>query len=151
MAKKKPAEAAAKITRPEKNEPAENAAPVGTPVDLSGLTLKEEFDLYSGQDDSGSENNEGGETAARGAKYQSKKQAARSSIEVTAELADASEVSEIQEAIGKLYTVEAVAAALGTTTRTVLQKLRDGKLKGVKIGGNWKIPIDALKKFVNAE
>jgi excisionase family DNA binding protein len=122
-----------------------------TEVDLSELTLKEKYDRYSGQNGGGSENNEDEETAAGGTKYQSKKQAARSSVEVTAELADAAEVSEIQEAIGKLYTVEAVAAALGTTTRTVLQKLRDGKLKGVKIGGNWKIPIDALKKFVNAE
>ena len=35
--------------------------------------------------------------------------------------------------------------------RTLLQYVKDGKIKVVKIGGKWKISEENLKKFINGE
>ena len=83
--------------------------------------------------------------------YVSPKDEARSSREATAAMANPVNVASIREQLGEFYAVEDVAAALGVTTRTVLQKLRDGALKGVKIGGGWRISINALRRFMEAD
>jgi excisionase family DNA binding protein len=83
--------------------------------------------------------------------YPTVREAARSSVEGAVLAADPERVAELTAALGRFYSVEDVAAALGITTRTVLQKLRDGKLEGVKLGNNWKISLTALKKFMNVD
>lgn len=51
----------------------------------------------------------------------------------------------------RLYTLTEVEPILGVTHRTLLTYIKDGKLKGVKIGGKWKVSEDNLKKFINGE
>lgn len=48
-----------------------------------------------------------------------------------------------------LRSVEYVAKVLDFEEATVRQWLRQGKLKGVKVGGVWKIPQVELVRFVN--
>jgi len=49
----------------------------------------------------------------------------------------------------KLYTPEEVAAVLKVKPRTVMEWLRKGKLKGVKIGGKlWRIKESDLQTFI---
>ncbi len=45
----------------------------------------------------------------------------------------------------KLYTVEDVANRTGLTDRTIRNYLRDGKLKGKKIGGQWRFTVDDIE------
>jgi excisionase family DNA binding protein len=51
----------------------------------------------------------------------------------------------------KVYSLTEIEPILGVTHRTLLTYIKDGKLKGVKIGGKWKISADNLKKFINGE
>ncbi|MBQ7102826.1 MAG: helix-turn-helix domain-containing protein [Anaerotignum sp.] len=55
-----------------------------------------------------------------------------------------------QEAI-KVYTLQEIEPILGVSYRTLLQYVNSGRLKGVKIGKNWKISEENLKKFINGE
>jgi excisionase family DNA binding protein len=41
--------------------------------------------------------------------------------------------------------------ALGTTKFTIQRYIREKKLYAVKIGGVWKIPAEALKRFLSGE
>jgi len=52
--------------------------------------------------------------------------------------------------VEKLYTPGQVAETLGLSIRTVREWLRQGKLKGVKIGsrGDWRVPESELDKFI---
>lgn len=45
----------------------------------------------------------------------------------------------------KLYTVEDVANRTGLTDRTIRNYLKDGKLKGKKIGGQWRFTVDDIE------
>ena len=49
----------------------------------------------------------------------------------------------------KLYTVEVIANMLSLTTRTIRNYLKDGILKGRKIGGQWRFTEDDLKNFMD--
>lgn len=51
----------------------------------------------------------------------------------------------------KLYTLKEVAELLKVTERTLLTYLKDKKLKGVKIGGKWRISEENLTNFVNGK
>jgi len=51
----------------------------------------------------------------------------------------------------KVYSLTEIEPILGVTHRTLLTYIKDGKLKGVKIGGKWKISADNLKKFINGD
>ena len=62
-------------------------------------------------------------------------QAARSSVEVTRTLASQSAIGEINELIGRIYSIEEIAAALQVTTRAVQGYLKAGKRRGVKVAG----------------
>jgi excisionase family DNA binding protein len=42
----------------------------------------------------------------------------------------------------------AVAAYLGVSVPTVYRLLRNKKLKGVKVGGQWRISTEALRQFL---
>ena len=50
-----------------------------------------------------------------------------------------------------VYTLTELEPVLGVTHRTLLQYVKDGKLKAVKIGGKWKVSEDNLRKFINGE
>ncbi len=45
----------------------------------------------------------------------------------------------------KLYTVEDVAQRTGLTDRTIRNYLKDGRLKGKKIGGQWRFTADDIE------
>ena len=51
----------------------------------------------------------------------------------------------------KVYSLTEIEPILGVTHRTLLTYIKDGRLKGVKIGGKWKVSGENLKKFVNGE
>lgn len=50
----------------------------------------------------------------------------------------------------KLYTVEQAAEYLIVPVRTIQNWLREGRLKGYKIGGLWRISEEALEEFLKA-
>lgn len=47
----------------------------------------------------------------------------------------------------KLYTVEDIANMTGLTTRTIRNYLKDGRLEGKKIGGQWRFTMEDIKKL----
>lgn len=49
----------------------------------------------------------------------------------------------------KMYTPEEVAEHLHLKVKTVLDFLRAGKLPGVKIGKNWRIPDSDLQTYID--
>ena len=48
------------------------------------------------------------------------------------------------------YTVDDIALILRVTTRTVRNYLKDGSLKGRKIGGGWRFTEDDFMKFLSS-
>lgn len=50
-----------------------------------------------------------------------------------------------------LYNLTDLESVLGVTHRTLQTYIKDGRLKGVKIGGRWKVSEENLKKFINGE
>lgn len=57
--------------------------------------------------------------------------------------------SELEEL--KVYSLTEIESILGVTHRTLLTYIKDGRLKGVKIGGKWKVSGENLRKFINGE
>ena len=57
--------------------------------------------------------------------------------------------SELEEL--KVYSLTEIEPILGVTHRTLLTYIKDGRLKGVKIGGKWKVRGENLRKFINGE
>lgn len=51
----------------------------------------------------------------------------------------------------KLYSMHDLNEYLGLKERTIGEWFRKGKLKGVKIGKEWHISEENLRKFLNAE
>lgn len=51
----------------------------------------------------------------------------------------------------RLYSLTELEPILGVTHRTLQTYIKTGRLKGVKIGGKWKVSEDALKRFINGE
>ncbi|MBI4377602.1 MAG: helix-turn-helix domain-containing protein [Nitrospinae bacterium] len=51
----------------------------------------------------------------------------------------------------KLYSVEDIHKSLGINERTIRVWFKEGRIKGVKISGEWHITEENLKKFLNAE
>ena len=58
-------------------------------------------------------------------------------------------VTELEEL--KVYSLTEIEPILGVTHRTLLTYIKDGRLKGVKIGGKWKVSGENLRKFINGE
>ena len=50
----------------------------------------------------------------------------------------------------KLYTVEEIAGMMMLTSRTIRNYLRDGTLKGRKIGGQWRFTEEDIKAFMDS-
>lgn len=51
----------------------------------------------------------------------------------------------------KLYSITDLSTALDLTERTIRGWFYQGKLKGVKLGKEWYISEENLKRFLNAE
>lgn len=51
----------------------------------------------------------------------------------------------------QLYTITELEPILGVTRRTLQSYIKDGRLKGVKIGGKWKVSEETLRKFINGK
>lgn len=49
----------------------------------------------------------------------------------------------------KLYTLQELEPILEVSTRTLLQYIKEGKLKAVKIGRRWKVSESNLQDYVN--
>jgi excisionase family DNA binding protein len=49
----------------------------------------------------------------------------------------------------RLFTLSELEPVLGVTHRTLLQYVKDKRLKAVKIGGKWKVSEDNLRAFIN--
>jgi len=48
----------------------------------------------------------------------------------------------------KLYTIEQASEYLIVPKQTVSKWLREGRLKGYKVGGQWRISEEALEEFL---
>ena len=46
-----------------------------------------------------------------------------------------------------LYTSEEIAEALGVTSVTLREYIKNGNIRGQKIGGKWYIPEESLNSF----
>lgn len=64
-------------------------------------------------------------------------------------MANEARVKELEEL--KVYALTEIEPILGVTHRTLLTYIKDGRLKGVKIGGKWKVSGENLRKFINGE
>ena len=51
----------------------------------------------------------------------------------------------------KLYNVKEVADMLKSTEATIRVYFREGKLKGRKINGKWRVSEDNLNRFINGD
>ena len=49
-----------------------------------------------------------------------------------------------------MWTVDQIAAAFQVSGETVRNWLNDNKLKGIKIGGQWRVPNSDLVEFTKA-
>ena len=49
----------------------------------------------------------------------------------------------------RVYTLDEVAEVLKITRRTLYTYVKEGKLKAVKIGREWRVSEDALQDFLN--
>lgn len=50
----------------------------------------------------------------------------------------------------EIYTVEEVSEKIKIPVETLRKYLRNGKLKGAKIGKHWRITDEQLKEFIDA-
>jgi excisionase family DNA binding protein len=53
--------------------------------------------------------------------------------------------------MGKMYSIEAVAAELHATVRTIQGYCKTKRLRGVKVGNSWIIPAEAVRRFLAGE
>jgi excisionase family DNA binding protein len=79
------------------------------------------------------------------------RQKARYNAAGAVDIADVGEVEELKLIMDKMYSVESVAAALGCTVRAVQSYLKSGRLRGVKIAGNWRISAENFKAFIDGQ
>jgi excisionase family DNA binding protein len=49
----------------------------------------------------------------------------------------------------KLYTLTDLEDVLGVSHRTLQTYIKEGKLKGIKLGGKWRISKTTLEEFIN--
>ena len=50
-----------------------------------------------------------------------------------------------------VYTLSEIENIIGVTHRTLLNYVKDGKLKAAKIGGKWRVTEENLNRFLNGE
>lgn len=50
----------------------------------------------------------------------------------------------------KLYTVQEIADTLRVHSRTAYRLVKEGKIKGIKVGSQWRIPEQALLEYIDS-
>ncbi len=50
----------------------------------------------------------------------------------------------------KLYTVQEIADALRVHSRTAYRLVKEGKIKGIKVGSQWRIPESSLLEYIDS-
>ena len=48
----------------------------------------------------------------------------------------------------QVHTVEEVANALKAHVSTITRAIRDGRIKGIRVGKNWRIPNDEAERVI---
>jgi hypothetical protein len=76
---------------------------------------------------------------------------ARYNVGAAVALADPEKVAELEALAGKLYSIKDIAGYLKCTIRSVQNYLKSGKLKGVKINGDWLISAENFQRFMRGE
>ena len=51
----------------------------------------------------------------------------------------------------QLYTIEEVADFLRVSIRTVRRYLKDGTIRGFKVGQNWRISDEEVSRYINEQ
>lgn len=51
----------------------------------------------------------------------------------------------------RLYSLTELEPILGVTHRTLQTYLKDGRLKGVKLGNRWRVSEEELRRFIKGE
>jgi excisionase family DNA binding protein len=51
----------------------------------------------------------------------------------------------------KMYKVDEVAKMLDVNFRTVYRLMKAGKIRAVKVGGQWRIPKSEIEKYIQVE
>ena len=51
----------------------------------------------------------------------------------------------------ELYTVKQVAYVLHVSERTIMNYIKDGRMKAQKVGGKWRFTKAEIERFVNGE
>lgn len=51
----------------------------------------------------------------------------------------------------KLYSLQELAKLLEVTERTLHKYIKSGKIKGVKIGGQWRFTEENIRKFISGD
>lgn len=51
----------------------------------------------------------------------------------------------------RLYRLSELEPVLGVKSRTIQSYIKAGSLKGVKIGGSWRVSETELRRFINGE
>ena len=62
-------------------------------------------------------------------------------------------MAEIREDLQKykLYSVQELVPVLGKSDQTIIIYLKQGKLKGKKIGNQWRVTEEALREFLGLD
>lgn len=61
------------------------------------------------------------------------------------------EIAQVDALSLDVFTIKQVAYKFDVTERTVNNWMKEGKLKGKKIGGKWRFTKDELERFVKAD
>lgn len=61
------------------------------------------------------------------------------------------ETMRIENLKGKLYSVEDIAETLNVTPHIIRGLIKDGKIKGYKVGRLWRVDIDSCMDYLNAQ
>lgn len=51
----------------------------------------------------------------------------------------------------ELYNIKQVAALFDVSERTIMNYLKDGRIKGQKIGGKWRFTREQIERFAQGE
>jgi len=50
----------------------------------------------------------------------------------------------------QMYSVKEIAIMLGLSERTIFRLMKAGKIRAVRIGGQWRIPKSEVEKYTKA-
>lgn len=48
-----------------------------------------------------------------------------------------------------IYTVNDIIVILGVTRITIIKYIKEGKIRGFKLGNTWRVTEDALQEFIS--